>query len=492
MDFFPLVQRFESGLWVSLVCHGQDADRFRRSLDWDYGVANYRYRDRRHQIYIPDSERLKKLISSIPADRRYDQFQSRCETACAAVLAAADRAAAEFRPDCDKAESFRLLSLLLEASMDAMPFVPALVLIQSELQHDLREAIATDLGVSEDSTEFGSFWQRALVPAEQANFIPQSRSVLAMAAEYRAQGHDFDAALPDLPFSWSEQIADHVKEFGWIGTFTYLNEPFSAEEILLRVQRAAKVSPQELEHTLKRDRLDVEDADRAVAELHSDVARSLVATVREFMYLRFERIDVHFKAEVRTRAIQWRLAELAGISRDALVMLTLDELRGWAVDDSPLPAVEELELRVANGIDYEIVAGEHSWHTAEPLVRELDPEARAMARIGIEGNTACMGSVRGRVKHVTSVAEMQGFEEGDVLLTPMTTPDLMYAIERAGAIVTEEGGVLCHAAIISRELNKPCLIGCRAATKAFADGDLAELVATESGGNVKLIEEVTV
>lgn len=490
MSYFPLVQRFESALWVSLVCHGQSKARFRKSLGWDYGVENYRYREHRHQIHIPDSERLKRLIASVPPDRRYIDFQQRCEAACAAVIAAADEAAAGFQPDCDAAEAFQLLSLLLEASMDAMPFLPSLVLIQPELEQDLGEAISADLGLHEKSSEFGAFWQRALVPVEQANFVPESRGVLAMAGEYGDERFDPEATLAELPATWQERIRRHVDEFGWIGTFAYLNEPFSPEAVLQRVQRAATVSPEELQQTLSRDRAAVEDADRALMDLQDSTAR-LVSTARHFMYLRFERVDVHFKAEVRTRKIQERLSELAGISRDALVMLTFDELRDWALSGSPLPQEDELSLRVRNGIDYEILRGEHSWHTAEPVVRVLDPEARAMARIGIEGNTACMGNVRGRVKHVTSIAEMQGFEEGDVLLTPMTTPDVMYAIERAGAIVTEEGGLLCHAAIISRELNKPCLIGCLAATKAFADGDLVELVATESGGNVMLIEEGT-
>jgi phosphohistidine swiveling domain-containing protein len=489
MDYFPLVQRFESALWVSMVCHGQAAERFERSLGWDFGVQNYRYRGHRHQIHIPYFERLGQLIASIPIDHRYDQFQSSCETACEEVLAAADRAAAGFKPGMDTAESFDLLSILLEASMDAMPFLPSLVLIQEELQQDLREAIASDLGVDQGSKEFGSFWQRVLVPVEQANFVPESRDVLAMAADYREQGIDPEADLESLAPPWRSRIDAHVREHGWIGTFTYLNEPFSAADILQRVQRAAKVSPHELEDTLERDRRSVVEADRALAELSSEQTRSLVSTARYFMYLRFERVDIHFKAEVRTRPIQHRLAELAGISRDALVMLTLDELRAWAVDGAPLPAEEELSLRVANGIEYEIVEGSHSWRAAKPIERILDPDARALARVGIEGSTACLGSARGRVKHVTSIAEMQGFEEGDVLLTPMTTPDVMYAIERAGAIVTEEGGVLCHAAIISRELNKPCLIGCRDATRAFADGDIVELLAEESGGSVTLLEE---
>jgi phosphohistidine swiveling domain-containing protein len=492
MDYFPLVQRFESALWVSLVCNGQMADRFDRSLGWSFGVENYRYREHRHQIYVPDSKRLAELISAIPPDRRYLEFRASCEIACARVIESAERVAERFRPNLDKAASFELLALLLEASMDAMPFLPSLVLIQNELEQDLRDALSSDLGVDPGSAEFRAFWQRALVPLEQANFVPESRGVLAMASEYREQKVDLDAHLSDLPSDWISKIQDHVEKFGWIGTFTYLNEPFAPEEILKRVQHAARSSPHELERTLQRDRDDVGRANEAMASLPSEEARDLLAVARYFMYLRFERVDVHFKAEVRTRPVQERLAELAGITRQELVMLTVQELTGWALEEARLPSPEELALRIKQGIEYEIIDGEHSWRTAPPLERELDADARAMARLGIEGSTACIGKASGAIKHVTSIADMQGFETGDVLLTPMTTPDLMFAIERAGGIVTEEGGVLCHAAIISRELNKPCLIGCRSATKAFVDGDAVELDAGEGGGKVKLVREAPV
>jgi pyruvate,water dikinase len=62
-------------------------------------------------------------------------------------------------------------------------------------------------------------------------------------------------------------------------------------------------------------------------------------------------------------------------------------------------------------------------------------------------------------------------EEGDILVISMTTPDAVPVMEKCKAIVTDEGGVLCHASIISRELNKPCIVGTDIATKAINTGD---------------------
>ena len=85
------------------------------------------------------------------------------------------------------------------------------------------------------------------------------------------------------------------------------------------------------------------------------------------------------------------------------------------------------------------------------------------------------GKIRGKVKLLFSKEDMQKIEEGDIIVSPMTTPYFDSVIKRAAAIVTDEGGITCHAAIVSRELKILCIIGTKVATKVFKDGDLVEV-----------------
>jgi pyruvate,water dikinase len=96
------------------------------------------------------------------------------------------------------------------------------------------------------------------------------------------------------------------------------------------------------------------------------------------------------------------------------------------------------------------------------------------------GTVANRGIAEGRVKIIYSVNESNKIEKGDILVTKMTVPDMIMAIDKAAAIVTDEGGILCHAAIISRELGKPCIVGTQNATKILKDDDLVRVDA-ESG-----------
>jgi len=94
---------------------------------------------------------------------------------------------------------------------------------------------------------------------------------------------------------------------------------------------------------------------------------------------------------------------------------------------------------------------------------------------GLRGSAANLGQAQGRVKLVFSQRDLSKVKLGDIIVSPMTTADMMPAIRKAAAIVTDEGGLLCHAAIVSRELNKPCLLATKAATKILKDNDLVEV-----------------
>lgn len=111
-------------------------------------------------------------------------------------------------------------------------------------------------------------------------------------------------------------------------------------------------------------------------------------------------------------------------------------------------------------------------------VREIINPPTAVSAETLTGMSACPGHARGRVRIVFDPRK-QDFPDGDILVTPMTRPDFLPLMKRAAAIVTDEGGITSHAAIISRELRKPCVIGTKMATRALHDGDLVEVDAEQ-------------
>ncbi len=105
----------------------------------------------------------------------------------------------------------------------------------------------------------------------------------------------------------------------------------------------------------------------------------------------------------------------------------------------------------------------------------------------LQGDCASPGRVRGNVAIINVPEDMKKMEDGKVLVSIATTPDLVPAIKKSSSIVTDIGGITCHAAIVSRELGIPCVIGTKFATKILRDGDLVDVDA--SHGKINIIKK---
>ncbi|MDD4902048.1 MAG: PEP-utilizing enzyme [Patescibacteria group bacterium] len=104
----------------------------------------------------------------------------------------------------------------------------------------------------------------------------------------------------------------------------------------------------------------------------------------------------------------------------------------------------------------------------------------------IKGQTGFGGNVRGVVRILRRKDQINEFKKGEVIVSFMTTPDFVPAMKLAAAFVTDEGGVTCHAAIIAREMKKPCVIGTKIATKVLRDGDV--VIVDANRGIVEIIK----
>ena len=118
-----------------------------------------------------------------------------------------------------------------------------------------------------------------------------------------------------------------------------------------------------------------------------------------------------------------------------------------------------------------------SWKTladreARLVIKEIDKSLKVKVSVKeLTGMCACAGRATGEIKILRNASDLSKFDAGDIIVSPATSPELVPAMRRAAAIITDAGGITSHAAIISRELGVPCVIGTKIATKVFKDGD---------------------
>ncbi|HEU5268750.1 MAG TPA: phosphoenolpyruvate synthase [Jatrophihabitans sp.] len=105
-------------------------------------------------------------------------------------------------------------------------------------------------------------------------------------------------------------------------------------------------------------------------------------------------------------------------------------------------------------------------------LNHAQPQVASSGRVLISGLSASHGQASGAVRILTSPDQQDQLQDGEVLVAPMTSPDWVPAMRRAAALITDGGGMTCHAAIVSRELGVPCVVGTRTATTVLQNGQL--------------------
>ena len=112
---------------------------------------------------------------------------------------------------------------------------------------------------------------------------------------------------------------------------------------------------------------------------------------------------------------------------------------------------------------------------AYPLIKPyIEVKVRKLKKL--KGLVVSKGkNLKGKVKILLSPKHINKMKKGDILVAAMTSPDFIVAMRKASAIITDEGGMTCHAAIVSRELKIPCIVATKIATKVLKDGDIIEV-----------------
>lgn len=196
--------------------------------------------------------------------------------------------------------------------------------------------------------------------------------------------------------------------------------------------------------------------------------------------------DERVSPEIKEKALVWR--ETDSFYDDLENKLKRLLVENYPVGDNQvvisfkdldnIPSADELKERMKH---YVYIPGEFSDTITLKEYASKHPEHQFMfdeipADVSeIKGRSAFKGVVTGRVRVVTRKIHVPDVQEGEILVSTMTTPDFIEAMKKSAAFVTDEGGITCHAAIIAREMKKPCVIGTKIGSKVLKTGDMVEV-----------------
>ncbi|QQG52512.1 MAG: hypothetical protein HY931_04315 [Candidatus Falkowbacteria bacterium] len=177
------------------------------------------------------------------------------------------------------------------------------------------------------------------------------------------------------------------------------------------------------------------------------------------------------------------IAQKTGYSLDLVDFLTIDEVELY-LKNNKLPSKKELVSR-SKGLAF-FCEGKSVGILTGSSYKDLQKHLVSFTGNELKGAIAYKGIVKGVARIVLDPFKVKRFDKGDVLITGMTRPEFLSLMKKASAFVTDAGGLLSHAAIVARELKKPCILATENASKVLHDGDLVEVDANK--GVVRILK----
>jgi phosphohistidine swiveling domain-containing protein len=201
----------------------------------------------------------------------------------------------------------------------------------------------------------------------------------------------------------------------------------------------------------------------------------------EVVFLKDERDDYRRLGSFRARPLMAEIGRRLGLSIKEAASMSIEETR-QALRGGSLLSINELRARAKGYVI--LFRNQHPWlfasaQKARKVLRRELGDVRQRGSTEVRGLVGSAGTARGRVVIVHTKHDLRRLKIGDIMVSVTTSPDYVPAMRKCVAIVTDEGGITSHAAIVCRELRMPCIVGTGQGTKVFRDGDRAEVDANK-------------
>lgn len=356
-----------------------------------------------------------------------------------------------------------------------MPFMTTPMVIDNLLKKKIFKLLGKEAGLK-DRKEKEILLSKLIVPKKKSFFVQETESLLNMALKLQK----------NKSVNIEQDIQKHLEKFTWTSCHVYLGKFQTKKDIEKKIKKLLKEDPREkLAQTKKVRGKTLKNYQKAFIQIRkSKKLLELVDLAREFLYLQTYKMDVLFIAHYFVYPLLEEIGKRLNLKVDELVYLTGEEIIDMLKGEKKIKKIETRDRMKSYALiktnnKFTVLAGEK----VKRVIRKT-----IYKEVEVRGTIANKGRATGKAKLVYDVKDIHKVNKGDIIVSPMTEPKLVPAIVMAAGIITDFGGLLCHAAIISREFGMPCVVGTKKATKIFRDDDLIELnayegIARKLGGN---------
>lgn len=282
--------------------------------------------------------------------------------------------------------------------------------------------------------------------------------------------------------SFFQKIINHTKRYAWIN-FGFEGPLLDIHYFLMAIkENALEKNPQkELQETKRFFKSLHKQQGRLLKMLHVDAQhRWMFWVAREFGFQKAYRKDIEYFGNYVYDILLREFARRYNITVKQGHYLLKDEVVSILKGKKKVTEYQ-LNKRIQCNF-YVVIRGKASLlvgKKAKSFIKGIKSFTVPKGMQELTGQCASRGQAKGVVRVIKGKSDYSSFKTGDILVSWATNPNMIPLMKRAAAIITDEGGVTCHAAIVSRELGIPCIIGTRFATKILKNGQRVEMNATK-------------
>lgn len=269
-------------------------------------------------------------------------------------------------------------------------------------------------------------------------------------------------------------------EYGWMSVYNFDDEPRNSDFYIIEAEKLAKstINLKSKIEKIKKAKLSNEKKYNTILkQIKSGLLKEQIKLLHIAGFLRDYREEVRDRLSLMAGALYRAIAEEVGLSLKEVIDLTngeIKEILEYKRKKNYFRKIAESRqkrfLFIIKGEKYALINNQKE---LKKILKSIEHQEQSV--ICGQVVSSFKGVIRGKVKVVLNNKEINKVQTGDILVATMTKPDYLSAMKKAAVFITDEGGITCHAAIVAREINKPCIIGTKIATQVLKDGDLVEV-----------------
>lgn len=393
-----------------------------------------------------------------------------------------------FKANLSKLEASELMNLLKEFSKrQTMMYSYGGVLPLLDLVHGasfIESTITKFLKSKTSDKDFQKYYSVFTEPIHNSYAQEQEEDLLKLMSRFYndkwiedvKNNNDLEKNHPEF----YKQLQKHTAKYAWV-YYVYKGPAFTEDDFLRFIidYLYDGIKPTEKLKEFEERRKEIETLKKKyLEELNpDDFNRMMLEFAGKIVWSKSRRKDQQSKSYYHMGAFHREISKRLNISLQQARSTPFDMiekgLNGEKIDTKVADSIYESHVCLPTE-DGEVLIfhGKKAEEFHNLVVKEKENDE---ARGEVKGMCAYPGRIKGIVKIVNKPSDMNKLKEGDILISTATTPSIIFAMKKASAFVTDEGGITCHAAIVSREMQKPCVVGTKNATTVFKDGDTVEI-----------------